>query len=107
MRAATRALALAMTLGWGVLVVASAAGADEPKTLTLDAGWDVKQVLSQLKEEGVVAHIELHNGKAYAGRIGQVGKNAAVLVEIQGREFYDAFIPFESIAAIEARARNR
>jgi hypothetical protein len=96
-----------MVLVLGALAVTNAAAADEPATLTLDASWDVKQVLTQIQEKGVAAHIQLHNGKEYAGRIGQVGKNAAILVGIQGKEYYDAFIPFESIAAIEARARNR
>ena len=72
-----------------------------------DATHSVRDNLKQLQSAGKAVDLVLRNGKSYGGKLGSVGDNAVVLTEITGREFYDALIVIEEIAAIEMRVRGR
>lgn len=72
----------------------------------LDPGQGVKDNLERLASAKRGVEVTLHGGKAYRGRIGGVGDQAVLLTEIEGREFYDAWIALDEIAAIEVRVRG-
>ena len=86
-------------------ITAHASSAEEQSVF--DATHTMRDNLKQLQASGKAAELVLKNGKSYAGKLATVGDNAVVVTEISGREFYDALILIDEIAAIEARVRGR
>jgi hypothetical protein len=50
--------------------------------------------------------LTLRGGKSYRGRVGKIGDHAVLLTELEGREFYDAWIALDEIAVVELRVRG-
>lgn len=75
-------------------------------TFHFDTDKTFIETLQQLQErkETVVVHVK--GGGTHVGRIGGVGKDAIVLSELQGREFFDALIRTNNVSAIEVRVRG-
>lgn len=59
----------------------------------------------QANEKAVI--VVLHGGVSYAGKVKAVGTSAVILTGLRGKEFFDAWIPLESIVAMEERVRLR
>jgi hypothetical protein len=93
------------TLVFGAsLIVAGAALAEGP----LDARGSMADNLRALAAAKKPVTVVLKGGeKAYAARIGEVGDHYVVLAELSGKEFYDALVAIDEIAAIEVRAREQ
>ena len=72
-----------------------------------DATHSVRDNLKALQAAGKAVELVLNNGKSYGGKLASVGDNAVVVTEITGREFYDALIVIDEIAAVEMRVRGR
>jgi uncharacterized protein (DUF608 family) len=92
------------------LVVVVAARAQQPAATTpspFDASLTVRDNLRRLQEAKKAVEVVLKNGKSYRGSVATVGDHAVLLTEIQGREFYDALVVLDEIAALEVRARNQ
>ena len=72
-----------------------------------DATHSVRDNLEKLKAAGKAVELVLKNGKSYGGKLASVGDHAVVVTEISGREFYDALVVIDEIAAVEMRVRGR
>jgi hypothetical protein len=51
--------------------------------------------------------VVLKGGHSYSGKVGQVGDHHVLLSELSGKEFFDALVAIDEIAAIEVRVRDR
>ena len=87
------------------VIAAGPAAADEAGAL--NATHTLADNLKQLQAAGNPAELVLKNGKSYRGKLAAVGDHAVVVSEITGREFFDALIVLEEIAAVEVRARGQ
>jgi hypothetical protein len=74
--------------------------------VAFDATHSVRDNLKALQAAGKAVELVLNNGKSYGGKLASVGDNAVVVTEISGREFYDALIVIDEIAAVELRVRG-
>ncbi len=95
----TIALTVALATCLGARVALGQAG-------PLVATETVHDTLVRLQAAKKPVELVLHNGKSYRGNIGSVGDHAVVVTEIQGREFFDAYILLDDITAVEVRARD-
>ena len=73
----------------------------------LNASQTMRDNLKQLQGAGKSAELVLKNGKSYRGKLAAVGDHSVLVSEIVGREFFDALIAIDEIAAIEVRARGQ
>ena len=81
---------------------------DDPRAKPVfDAAKGVSEILNAAKVQGKALILVLNDGTKYTGKIKSVGPNAVILTGLQGREFFDAYITLESIAAMEERVRLR
>ena len=71
----------------------------------LDPAASIADNLKKLLASGKSVELVLDNGKSYKGKLGAVGDHMVVVTELEGREFFDALVAIEQIAAIEVRAR--
>lgn len=78
-----------------------------PESGLLNAAAPIGDNLRRLQQSGKPVELVLENGKSYKGKLGTVGDHAVVVTQIEGREFFDALVLIEEIAAIEVRARDR
>ena len=85
-----------------MLATAAASGQE-----MLNASSTVADNLRALHEAKKPVTLVLKGGQTYAAKIGQLGDHYVVLSELSGKEFYDALIAIDEIAAIEVRARDR
>lgn len=68
------------------------------------AGASVVEQLNQLK--GQKAQLHLRSGKEIEGVVGAITKDAVELRNLVGREFFDAVIRIDDIAAVVYRVRS-
>ena len=81
---------------------------DDPRTRPVfNTALGVGEVLEVAKEQGKALILVLENGARYTGKIKAIGTEAVVVTGLQGREFFDAYIPLSSIVAMEERVRLR
>jgi hypothetical protein len=73
----------------------------------LNATLSMRDNLQALMAAKQAATVVLKNGTSYRARIGGVGEQHVVLTEPAQKEFFDVLVPFEAIAAVEVRARER
>ena len=103
MRPTTR---LAIAAGTMLLLCVLPAGAQpEGDKAILNPTHTVADNLSRLSASAKSVELVLKNGKSYKGKLGSVGDHAVVVTQIEGREFFDALVLTDEIAAIEVRAR--
>ena len=65
----------------------------------------LKELITQLQDNNKIVVMHLQNGKELSGTVVSVSDDAVVLAELVGKEFYDAYILLNQIAAIELRMR--
>lgn len=103
--------ALAAYGGVAVLLLASFAvppsSARPPEIGLLQPDRNMRDNLRHLAESGKRVELVLKNGKSYRGLLGAVGDHSVVVREIEGREFFDALVVIDEIAAVEVRVRDR
>jgi len=73
----------------------------------LSAAASLRDTLESLRAAGKPVELVLKNGKSYAGKLGAVGDHAAIVSEIRGKEFYDAYVVLDDVSAVEVRMRDR
>lgn len=93
-------------LASGVLVLVLAGGSVTAQS-PLDAAGSLRDNLKAIHESGKGVVVVLKNGDKYTARVAAVGDRAVVLTEPQGKEFFDVYVPYDEIAALEARARTQ
>lgn len=86
------------TLALGLL----AASAYAEDVATFPAGGVADALKARI---GKTATVVLRSGKEYGGTVGEVRDHAVVLRNLAGREFSDALIVLDDIAAVELRNR--
>lgn len=92
---------IGLTALW--MITASAAFAQG----MLNASSSITDNLRALHEAKKAVTVVLKGGTTYTARIGQIGDHHVLLSELSGKEFYDALVSIDEIAAIEVRARDR
>jgi len=86
------------------LTLASAASAQGPLNARLGIADNLRALAAAKKAVTVV----LKGGeKSYTAKIGEVGDHYVLLSELSGKEFYDALVALDEIAALEVRARDQ
>jgi hypothetical protein len=85
------------------MVTATATFGDGPLNASASMADNLRTVLAAKKSLTVV----LKGGHTYSARIGQVGDHYVLLSELSGKEFFDALVAIDEIAALVVRARDR
>lgn len=67
------------------------------------AGETIRTVLSQRLAKPVT--VRLDSGEELTGLVRSVGDRVVQLEKLAGREFYDAYVDLEEVAAVIVRAR--
>lgn len=98
------AFALALVVALGAERAAAQGGA--AGALALDATQSMRDNLVRVQSAKRSVELVLKNGKSYRGLVGGVGDHAILLTQIEGREFFDALIALDEIAALEMRVRG-
>ena len=76
--------------------------AAEPLSVT--ASDSIQSILTAHKDKRVT--IKLKSGNELTGTVGEVNSNVAHLMELSGKEYYDAVTSLKSIEAIVIRSKN-
>jgi hypothetical protein len=84
-------------------IAATTAFGDGPLNASSSMADNLRALLAAKKSVTVV----LEGGQTYSAKIGQVGDNYVLLSELSGKEFFDALVNIDDIAAIEVRVRDR
>jgi hypothetical protein len=84
-------------------ITATAAFGEGPLNASSSMADNLRSLLAAKKPVTIV----LQGGNSYSGRIGQVGDHYVLLSELSGKEFFDALVAIDEIAAIEVRVRDR
>lgn len=71
-----------------------------------NASMGFADTLKQLSSKKMSAYILLKNGRSYGGRIGAVSSRNVIVEKLQEKDFYDAIVKIDEIAAIEVRVRG-
>ncbi len=90
-----------------LLLALAPASARPPEIGALQVDQSMRDNLRRLAEGGKRVELVLKSGKSYRGKLGTVGERAVVVGEIEGREFFDALVLIDEIAAVEVRVRDR
>lgn len=102
---------LALLTGSAALALSAvqpALAEDDPRTVPVfDATHAAAAILGAAKVKGKALTIVLRNGATYSGKVKSVGDNAVVLTGLRGKEFFDAWVRIDAIAAMEERVRLR
>jgi hypothetical protein len=73
--------------------------------MTLDAKTGFGEALRPFLGQKTRVGVYLRGGQFLNGKVVDLGDHAAVLGELQGKDFYDALVRLEDISAIEIKAR--
>jgi hypothetical protein len=98
------ALALGYMLAGGVAPAYAQSAA--PASAALDPAKTIGENLARIQAAKKSVEVVLKGGKSYRGIVAATGSEAVLLTQIEGREFYDALIELDEIAAIELRVRG-
>lgn len=98
-----RTLPAAMLFLLGCLA-APLASADEMK-LELKPGATMKEVLAE--QTGKRVALRLGSGEEIEGTVTSVGNSLAHISRLSGRDFYDAVVSIDQVAAVRIRVRDR
>jgi hypothetical protein len=88
----------------GVVCLALMTAASAEDTPTFPSGGIAEALKSRL---GKPAMLHLASGTQIGGTIAEVRDHAVVVKGITGREFSDALVNLDDVAAVEVRARER
>lgn len=95
-----------MMMRTAIVVAALAAGpvAAEEGGLGVADGTSVRDVLA--KQVGKSVTLRLQGGEELSGKVQTVGKELVVLSPVTGRDFFDAAVRVDSVAAVLVRVRG-
>jgi hypothetical protein len=103
--AALVAFAAALLLG-GATAAAQDQAAGQEKKMVFEAQDTMASVLKRL--EGKTVRVRLAGGSdEVVGKLESVGKDLAHLSSLQGREFFDAVVRIDQVAAVSVQVRTR
>lgn len=93
-----------MVLVIAVALVVPAFGADETP-LQVGKADTIRTVLASHAGERVT--LKLESGDEMTGKVGTVGDHVVHLSELSGKEFYDAVVDLDQVAAVILRVRGK
>ncbi len=99
MRRLGMALAVGLVLGLAWMASARAQG----NTPQVVAGETIRTVLAQRLSKTVT--LQLDSGEEITGSVRSIGDRVVQLEKLAGREFFDAYVELEDVAAVLVRAR--
>lgn len=102
----TTGLLAAALLCTGLAGPAAAQG-DARTTPLFAAQLDMGDVLQAFKRRKKALVLVVSDGTRYTGMVKDVGPSAVILTGLEGKEFFDAWIPLGAIVAMEERVRMR
>jgi predicted outer membrane protein len=99
---------LALTMGWGLSVLAPAQSQASNVVAVEGAKFDTALSLADnLKSfAGKMVSVHLKTGGTLQGIVKSVGQDLVHLEKLAGKEYFDALIPIDAIGAVEARFRE-
>ena len=71
--------------------------------MELTAQMSLKELITLSQDNNKIVEIHLQGGKELSGTVVNVSDDAVVPGQLVGKEFYDAYILLNQIAAIELR----
>lgn len=74
--------------------------------MQLDPKLSFKDTLQQAMDAPARVTLHLSSGATLEGKVGAVADHQVLLVALANRDFYDAVVRIDGIAAIEVRARD-
>lgn len=102
-RIAMCALVFGVLLGAAGWTPAEEAGSKSAPALS--TAGSIRDALLMIEPAHTV-ELTLTNGKSYTGQLGPVGNHTVLLTKLAGKDFYDALIRIDDIAAVEMRVRG-
>lgn len=83
-----------------------AAGTEQERKLTLEEKDTMAAVLGRLEGKSVRLRLA-GSGEEVAGRLQKVGKELVHVSELSGRDFFDAVVRIDQVAAVSVQVRGR
>lgn len=84
-------------------IVPDVAAADEQRLLVAEQNPIQKSLEAAV---GKSVTLKLGAGEEISGIVAKVGPEAVQLTQLQGKEFFDALVPFAKISALVVRAKS-
>ena len=101
-------IALGLTLvACAVVLVSLRNTAAQNAGVSLSAQFSTGDILRMAAANALKVNVNLKSGAQYSAKVKEVGAAAVVLTQPTGKEFYDVYMPFEAIAAIELKVRDK
>ena len=86
----------------------ASASETDPRAIPLfSVSKSVSDLLRVAQAQKKFLYFQLSNGMQYVARVKDVGQDAVLLTELQGKEFFDAWVRLDAIVALEERVRLR
>lgn len=76
--------------------------------MDLQAYDDPQELFDRLSKDSRIGRVTVHlrGGTSVTGTIGPIGDDAVVIKALTGREFFDAWVRFESVTCVEVQTRS-
>lgn len=92
----------------GLVLVQPLHAQEDPRVSPVfKAAHSLVDILNVARSQGKELVFQLRSGATYMGKIKDVSASAVIVTGLQDNEFFDAWIPLESIVAMEERVRLR
>lgn len=99
---------LIASMSLGLALVQPLHAQEDPRVAPVfKSAHSLADILNVARSQGKALVFQLRNGISYTGKIKDVSASAVIVTGLQGKEFFDAWIPLESIEAMEERVRLR
>lgn len=92
-----------MARSWPLFLIASLCGSVHAGELDISGGDSLARVLA-LQKGGTVT-VQLNSGQEITGKVKNVTEDLAQLTELNGKEYFDAVIVIDEIAAVVVRTK--
>lgn len=76
--------------------------------MDLQAYEDPQELFDRLSKDARVGRVTVHlrGGTSLTGTIGPIGDDTVVIKALTGREFFDAWVRYDSLTAVEVQTRS-
>ena len=75
--------------------------------MNFNASFSFADTLKQALAEKAKVTVHVRGNTSFTGTVAEVGDHGVVIANLQGREFSDALIRIDEVAAIETRVRAK
>lgn len=88
---------------WPLFVIAALCGSAHAGELDISGGDSLARVLALQK--GKTVTVQLNSGQEITGQVKNVTEDLAQLTELSGKEYFDAVIVIDEVAAVIVRRK--